>query len=68
MPPGKEGSLSADEVYALTAFLLYRNGIIQETDVLDASSLPRIRMPNRNNFVPLWPDWNRKPGRFGIYP
>jgi len=52
MPPGEEGSLSADEVYALTAFLLYRNGIIQESDVMDAKSLPMIQMPNRNGFVP----------------
>lgn len=52
MPPDKPGSLSADEVYAVTAFLLYRNGIIQESDVLDAESLPKLQMPNRNGFVP----------------
>src|ERR1019366_3367699 len=44
----RDGSLSADEVYALTAFILYKNGIIQEGDVLDAQSLPRIRMPTRD--------------------
>jgi len=44
----REGSLSADEVYSLTAFLLYRNGIIQENEVLDAQNLPKIRMPNRD--------------------
>ncbi len=55
MPDAKEGSLSADEVYALTALLLYWNGIIQENDILDAKSLPKIQMPNRNRFVPLWP-------------
>ena len=53
MPRNEEGSLSADEVYALTAFLLYRNGIIQESDVMDAKSLPKVQMPNRNGFVPL---------------
>ena len=48
MPLRQWGSLSADEVYALTAFLLHRNGIIQESDVMDAQSLPKVRMPNRN--------------------
>lgn len=44
----RDGTLSADEVYALTAFLLYKNGIIQDSDVLDAKSLPKIRMPTRD--------------------
>jgi hypothetical protein len=35
MPVPKSGSLTHDEVYAVTAFLLYRNGIIEETDVMD---------------------------------
>jgi len=58
MPPTKrtdwrEGEwLNADEVYALTAFLLYRNRIIQESDVLDARSLPRVQMPNRGAYTP----------------
>ncbi len=47
MPPQGERSLSADEVYALTALLLYWNGMIQESDVIDAKSLPKIQMPNR---------------------
>jgi len=47
----REGTLSADEVYALTAFLLFRNDIVQETEVLDAKSLPRIRMPNRDSHL-----------------
>jgi len=70
MPPNEPGSLRADEVYALTAVLLYRNGIIQESDVLDAKSLPKIQMPNRNGFVPSpWPEWKRMPeGPFGTYP
>ncbi len=55
MPDAKEGSLTADEVYALTALLLYWNGIIQENDVLDAKTLPKIQMPNRNGYVPPWP-------------
>ena len=52
MPRNQEGSLQPDEVYALTAFVLYRNEIIQESDVMDARSLPKIQMPNRNGFVP----------------
>jgi hypothetical protein len=56
MPYDKPGTLSANEVYALTAFLLYRNDIIQESDVMDAKSLPKIQMPNRNGFVPSPPE------------
>jgi len=44
----RDGSLTADEVYALTAFILYRNGVIKETDLLDASSLPKVKMPKRD--------------------
>ncbi len=69
MPQSKPGSLTANEVYAATAFVLYRNDIIKETDVLDANSLPKVRMPNRDNFIPAQPGW--KPGEkrpFGYYP
>jgi hypothetical protein len=55
MPPGQEGSLKPDEAYALTALLLYWNGIIKENDAMDAKSLPKVQMPNRNGFVPDWP-------------
>lgn len=44
MPYDQQGSLSADEVYAVTAFLLQRNGFIQENDVMDAKSLPKVKM------------------------
>ena len=44
----RDGSLTADEVYALTSFILYRNQIIKETDVLDARTLPRVKMPKRD--------------------
>src|SRR5579883_634176 len=56
MPLGKEGSLTPDEVYALTAFLLYKNDVIKEDEVMDAQSLPKVQMPNRNGFG-LPPDW-----------
>ena len=52
MPRNQEGSLRANEVYSLTAYILYRNGIIPETKVIDAKILPGIQMPNRNGFVP----------------
>ena len=55
MPFGKEGSLKPDEVYALTAFLLYKNGIIPEDQVVDEKNLPQIKMPNRDGYV--LPDW-----------
>ena len=51
MPFDKPGSLSADEVYALTAFLLSENKIVNESDVMDARSLPRVKMPNASGFV-----------------
>jgi cytochrome c len=69
MPQSKPGSLTADEVYAVTAYVLYRNDVIKETDVLDAKSLPKVRMPNRDNFIPAQPGWNPKAKRpFGYYP
>jgi mono/diheme cytochrome c family protein len=45
-------SLTPDNVYALTAFLLYKNGIIKETDVMDKNSLVEVSMPNRHGFYP----------------
>jgi len=69
MPQSKPGSLTVNEVYAATAYVLYRNDIIKETDVLDADTLPKVRMPNRDNFLPAQPGW--KPGQkrpFGYYP
>jgi S-disulfanyl-L-cysteine oxidoreductase SoxD len=51
MPMNAPGSLSNDEVYAITAYLLRANGLIGEHDVIDHDSLPRVRMPNRRGFV-----------------
>ena len=45
MPLGKEGTLTADEVYALTAYLLVLNKVIPEDTVLDKQSLPKVKMP-----------------------
>ena len=62
MPRRQEGSLSANEVYAVTAYLFYKSGLIQEGDVLDAQNLPKIPMPNRNGFIPAKPERWWKPG------
>ena len=52
MPQNQPGSLSADDTYAVTAFLLSRNKIIDTSDVMDKESLPKVRMPNRDGFIP----------------
>lgn len=63
MPLSNPGSLTPNEVYSLTAFILFRNGIIKETEVLDRESLPKVRMPNRDGFIPdTRPDW-KNPSR-----
>jgi mono/diheme cytochrome c family protein len=61
MPFDRPGVLSADDVYSVTAYVLQLNGIVSSTDVLDASTLPKIRMPNRDGFVPdARPDTSKK--------
>jgi S-disulfanyl-L-cysteine oxidoreductase SoxD len=57
MPQTRPGSLMPNEVYALTAYVLYRNDVIKEDEVLDATSLPKVLMPNRDNFLPERPEW-----------
>jgi mono/diheme cytochrome c family protein len=52
MPRNQGGTLKPDEVYALTAFVLFKSNIIQENDLMDAKTLPKVQMPNRNGFVP----------------
>jgi hypothetical protein len=52
MPLDAPGSLLANEVYALTAFLLYKNEIVPVDTLLNAKILPTIKMPSRNRFVP----------------
>lgn len=52
MPFERPRSLSPDEVYAVTAYLLYLNGIVEEREVVSQSTLTRIKMPNRDGFVP----------------
>jgi len=52
MPFTAPGSLSADEIYAVCAYILSEAKIIDKATVLDAQTLPRVEMPNRNGFIP----------------
>lgn len=52
MPYQDPGTLTPQQVYGLTAYLLYLNKIVDERQIIDQRTLPRIRMPNRNGFVP----------------
>ena len=51
MPFQAPGSLSNEETYAVTAYLLFVNGIIAEDVAMNAESLPQVKMPNHENFV-----------------
>jgi mono/diheme cytochrome c family protein len=56
MPWQQPKSLSNDEVYAVTAYILAINKIIGENEMMDAQSLPKVRMPNRDGFVSKYPE------------
>jgi hypothetical protein len=61
MPYQRPGGLTADETYAVTAFILYLNGIVDEQASLSEKTLPRVKMPNRDGFVAdPRPDISRK--------
>ncbi|HEY5622712.1 MAG TPA: cytochrome c, partial [Gammaproteobacteria bacterium] len=49
-------TLTDDEVYALTAYMLHVNGIIEEDEVMNAETLPRVQMPNRDGFIVRHPE------------
>jgi cytochrome c len=51
MPFDHPSTLSHDELYAVTAYVLFLNGIVGEQDVLNQTTLPQVKMPNRNGFV-----------------
>jgi S-disulfanyl-L-cysteine oxidoreductase SoxD len=53
MPLNESKSLSNDEIYAVVAYLLQLNGAIAETDTINAATLPKVRMPNRDGFIPF---------------
>jgi S-disulfanyl-L-cysteine oxidoreductase SoxD len=67
MPLNREGTLTADEVYALTAFLLYINDVIPEDEILDAQSLPKVKMPIGDRYASL-PEWKPRTRRLKGYP
>jgi S-disulfanyl-L-cysteine oxidoreductase SoxD len=50
-PVDEPGSLTPDQAYAITAYLLHLNGLVDEHQVLDERSLPLVNMPNRDGFV-----------------
>lgn len=50
MPMHQERTLTVDQAYALTAFLLYRNNIIGEKEVMNNKTLPQVKMPNQDNW------------------
>jgi len=56
MPWPQPRSLTDDEVYSLTAYILAQNKIIGEKDVMNAQTLPKVKMPNRDGFTPRFPD------------
>ena len=56
MPFQQPRSLGDDEVYALTAYILAENKLIGPNDVMNAKTLPQVKMPNRDNFILRFPD------------
>jgi len=56
MPYNMPRSLTDDEVYSLTAYILALNNFIGQDDVMDANTLPKVKMPNRDNFIMPYPD------------
>jgi cytochrome c len=60
MPMDKPGSLNNNDVYAVTAYLLYLNGIIEVATTLNAETLMQVKMPNRGGFINIWENERRK--------
>src|ERR1700704_5484730 len=67
MPVGNEGTLTANEVYALTAYLLFLNKVIAEDEVLDQQSLPKVKMPIGDDYAKLH-EWKPRTPRLEGYP
>jgi mono/diheme cytochrome c family protein len=61
MPLNAPQSLTPDEVYAVSAYVLFLNGIVAEDTTLDAGALAKIKMPNRDGFVSAYPTLGAKP-------
>lgn len=60
MPTSTPGTLNNDEVYSVTAYLLFLNGIIGEQDVMNANTLPRVKMTNRDGFINVFEQEGKK--------
>jgi hypothetical protein len=56
MPWTSPRSLTDDQVYALTAYILAENKLIDAKQVINAQALPKVQMPNRNGFIPRFPE------------
>ena len=56
MPWQQPRTLTSDEVYALTAYILALNKLIGENEVMNAKTLPQVKMPNRDGFIIRFPD------------
>jgi|SRR5580704_15312743 mono/diheme cytochrome c family protein len=67
MPLGNEGSLTPDEAYSLTAYLLFLNKVIPEDQVIDKESLPKVKMPIGDDYARL-PEWKPSSPRLPGYP
>jgi cytochrome c len=67
MPLGQEGTLTANEVYAITAYLLFLNKVIPEDQVLDKESLPKVKMPIGDDFAKAH-GWHPNSPRLEGYP
>src|SRR6202453_4071167 len=61
MPLNAPQSLTPDEVYAVSAYVLFLNGIVAQDTILDAGTLAKIKMPNRDGFVSAYPTLGAKP-------
>ena len=56
MPWTQPKTLTDNEVYALTAYILALNNIIRQDDVMNAETLPKVKMPNRDGFISKYPE------------
>lgn len=55
MPLNQPQTLTNDEIYAVSAFILSANGIIKPNEVMNAKTLPKVKMPNQGNFFIVYP-------------
>ena len=56
MPYTEPGTLTPNETYSVTAYILFLNGIVNEQEELNQKTLPKVKMPNRDNFIIRFPD------------